>query len=1057
MPLYPATSSIAGASKTLLSLKSGWFYVQILVFLSSLDLDNLKVRENIVFKSENLVSTGIFKMYLTEKQAQYLQNNKIAILKPVIRPKQLQSASDDELFVRAIPNWEPPSGARITSRMTESIYTVRGATISQLLQDDRVLHAEVLPMAQVANRYANGYIQSGDEKLGYYDGMLETNRVANRKGLSGEGQVITILDTGLDSYHSFFYDRKVELPINKTNLAHRKIVRYDAFMDDFDNINGHGTHVAGIAAGSPYSQRDGLKMYSGIAPEAKIYFVDTATSNQTDSNITAAVEWTKIIPNMRSLNSYITSNSWGYSMPFPSFTLTYDILAYENPDILFLFAAGNDYRYMTINSPGDSKNIFTVGATNPPKSRYLDSLVTNDLPRRQFISNGTYNIQINNFVKDIDIWNVTITNPNNIPHDAEMIDYVAGANVRKKIVRHEFPRRANPNWALIKELYDNGAYAVITKVGTPPGRTPDEFKDIKQRFIVAWTSNADFVEIKKWNKASIAFERVGNEEMGPAPFTSKGPTWVSIMKPDVSAPGALTISAAAGDPFEKKARPVSFDTLISLSGTSMSTPAIAGAAALVRQFFVEKYYPTFKNGTGRKIDPSATLLKAMLICAANGQTVPSNSLGFGVPFLSNIFGYNGLKLRVINVQAIESNSHHVYKITIMNNKDFSVVMSYVDPPVHSLESGYTLFADLDLYIETPDGKIVIANMPKGSEYTDSFATNEKVLIPKAEVVNGEYKIHVTSSVYPMEQDVKYSLVVAGDFSDSVTDPLPMEQGTTCPDNCNGHGKCVKGKCQCNNGYASFSCKQKSTEILDTSITYVTKALPIKEITYYQMSYHNPITPTIPLELVFVGNKIQPVACFSTEMGSIANSNWTCMSYDSQKIRYRPTKEIKSNERIHIAVFQPGRESGLIEGDFSKIKFKVYIDTKPDAGPAPPAPPPRPAPLPPLPPLDPVDPAPGPDPNPNPNPGPFDPMPRPHDPDVTKAPVPVPPLDQVPESDENKDNASQKDKNSNKKAAIVVGGIVGGIACAAGVGIGVIYLIKRNRFTSARVEYHLSDE
>lgn len=53
----------------------------------------------------------------------------------------------------------------------------------------------------------------------------------------------------------------------------------------------------------------------------------------------------------------------------------------------------------------------------------------------------------------------------------------------------------------------------------------------------------------------------------------------------------------------------------------MATPLISGSAALIRQFFVEKYYPTFTKGAGREINPSASLLKAMLIMQQQSKTV----------------------------------------------------------------------------------------------------------------------------------------------------------------------------------------------------------------------------------------------------------------------------------------------------------------------------------------------------------------------------------------------------------------------------------------------------
>lgn len=61
--------------------------------------------------------------------------------------------------------------------------------------------------------------------------------------------------------------------------------------------------------------------------------------------------------------------------------------------------------------------------------------------------------------------------------------------------------------------------------------------------------------------------------------------------------------------------------LLYLQGTSMATPAVSGAAALVRQYFMDGFFPT-----GEPIDPSGMLLKAVLISGA--QQISSIDSGF---------------------------------------------------------------------------------------------------------------------------------------------------------------------------------------------------------------------------------------------------------------------------------------------------------------------------------------------------------------------------------------------------------------------------------------------
>lgn len=62
-------------------------------------------------------------------------------------------------------------------------------------------------------------------------------------------------------------------------------------------------------------------------------------------------------------------------------------------------------------------------------------------------------------------------------------------------------------------------------------------------------------------------------------FSSLGPTFDQRIKPDVVAPGYFTYSACAGGGGNITC------TVLSHAGTSMATPAVAGTAALIRQYF----------------------------------------------------------------------------------------------------------------------------------------------------------------------------------------------------------------------------------------------------------------------------------------------------------------------------------------------------------------------------------------------------------------------------------------------------------------------------------------
>ena len=205
-------------------------------------------------------------------------------------------------------------------------------------------------------------------------------------GLRGEGQVIGIMDTGLDVDDCRFDDPVVGLPaLNQTdgievNTDHRKVLAVDFHWDadwppqptSWDN-HGHGTHVAGSAAGDVNGNGtyDGV---DGMAPAAKLVIQDGGALTDDCADLPGLGCPVKplepVLEQARAQGARIHTNSWGDEenfLPYGRYTertADVDRFMWNHKDTLVFFAAGNSGPSAgTVISPATGKNVVAVGAT----------------------------------------------------------------------------------------------------------------------------------------------------------------------------------------------------------------------------------------------------------------------------------------------------------------------------------------------------------------------------------------------------------------------------------------------------------------------------------------------------------------------------------------------------------------------------------------------------------------------------------------------------------------------------------------------------------------------
>ena len=174
--------------------------------------------------------------------------------------------------------------------------------------------------------------------------------------LTGRGVTIAVLDTGV-------------APVDDLTAPRNRLIGFADFVNGrtkaYDD-NAHGTHVAGIAAGNGARSRG---RYAGIAPEANLVAVKILDEKGKGSaaDVLAGIQW--VIDNRERYGIRIANLSIGTADAGSADPLVKAVEAAWNAGIVVLIAAGNNGPAAgTITSPGISRKVITVGASDDNKT-----------------------------------------------------------------------------------------------------------------------------------------------------------------------------------------------------------------------------------------------------------------------------------------------------------------------------------------------------------------------------------------------------------------------------------------------------------------------------------------------------------------------------------------------------------------------------------------------------------------------------------------------------------------------------------------------------------------
>ncbi len=238
-------------------------------------------------------------------------------------------------------------------------------------------------------------------------------------------------------------------------------------------------------------------------------------------------------------------------------------------------------------------------------------------------------------------------------------------------------------------------------------------------------------------------------------YSSQGPTYDGRMKPEVMAPGGDAAANQTNSADESVTCGV-----CQMSGTSMATPAVAGVAALVRQYFVDGYYPSGAPNAADGFNPLGSLVKAVLVAAAepmaNEPPIPNSEIGWGRIKLRNVLYFQGdtFKLFVVNAENGPTTGNQMtYTINVDNTRPLIVALAWYDA------AGSNLVNNLDLEVEDPNGTIYRGNVfsngwSVSGGTADAVNTVEGVRIQNP--VAGTWTIRVKGTNVPTPAAAPYS-------------------------------------------------------------------------------------------------------------------------------------------------------------------------------------------------------------------------------------------------------------------------------------------------------------
>lgn len=440
---------------------------------------------------------------------------------------------------------------------------------------------------------------------------------------AGSGVKVAIIDGGINPDHPMFADNGHERPAglpgndycatidptfcnDKLALARYYAPTFTVHPNEFispRDFGGHGTHVAGTATGNPVSTSyQGVDVnLSGVAPGATVMAYKALFNDPNGQGGGSNIMLIQALEDAVADGADVINNSWGGGAGSDPATSPYlsQFQAAEEAGVLMVTAAGNDGpAARTVGCPSCIEEGLSVASTQHGRTfaTFVDAAGIENLEGTP----GDGDFEITEAITGPLMPTMRLDESN-----AEACEAFEEGSLEGHIAfvprgTCAFTDKANnvqAAGAIGMVLYNNEPGIIIMSM---PGATLPSVSVTTEAGNEVLAAYDAMVENEETPMATInAPESVINENAVDAmsSFSSRGPNGdSSFLKPNVAAPGSDILSAYAG----------AADAYGMIGGTSMASPHVAGAAALLREM-----YP----------DYTVHQLKSMLMSSANPNVV----------------------------------------------------------------------------------------------------------------------------------------------------------------------------------------------------------------------------------------------------------------------------------------------------------------------------------------------------------------------------------------------------------------------------------------------------